>query len=274
MTCDTIVKANGGVMRVRGLAALGVSDDTVRRAVRAGELTKIRTGWVAAPDADADLVHAARRGVLLSCVTQARRLGLWTTTRDKPHVAATPHARPNAADCRVHWATPLIPRHPDWLEDPLLNVLQLVAACRPFEESVAVWNSALNARLTDIHVLEALPLSGQAVKVRETVQPFADSGLESLLITRLKWLGIRLLPQAHVLGRRVDLLIGERLVVQVDGATHTGPARDQDNEHDALLLARGYFVIRVGYRQVMFAWHDVQERILEAIAVGRHTAQT
>src|SRR5690606_24834384 len=100
--------------------------------------------------------------------------------------------------------------------------------------------------------------------------PFADSGLETYLRTRLAWMGLPLTFQTWIAGHRVDLLIGDRLVLQVDGATHTGAQRSEDIRHDAELRLMGYHVIRVGYRQVMDQWHMIQDLIMRAVAQGLH----
>ncbi|MBM7504847.1 endonuclease domain-containing protein [Agromyces aurantiacus] len=104
----------------------------------------------------------------------------------------------------------------------------------------------------------------------DAATPYSDSGLETLLRTRLRWLDVRILAQAWIEGHRVDFLIGERLVVQIDGGHHVGGQRVADNAHDAALLVRGYQVIRVGYRQVVEDWPAVQEVITRAVAQGLH----
>ena len=65
-------------------------------------------------------------------------------------------------------------------------------------------------------------------------------------------------------------LIGERLVLQIDGGHHVGHQRDRDNAHDARLRLMGYHVIRVGYTQMMDDWAAVQESIMQAVARGLH----
>lgn len=205
-------------------------------------------------------------------MTQARRLGLWTLDEDRRHLAATPAARPNAPGCVLHWGRPIVQRAPGTVEDPIQNVLQYVAACRPYESALAIWESALNKRLVDPSALERLPFVGQARRILAEARPFSDSGLETLAAKRLRWLGVRIVPQAHLYGRRVDVLIGARLVLQIDGATHTGAQRDADNEFDAILELRGYHVIRVSYRQIIDRWHDVQMTIMEAVTQGLHLA--
>lgn len=232
----------------------------------------MRRGWLAAPGADKLLVEAAKHGVVLSCVTQARRRGIWVHDRSSAlHVGVAPGAAGHKPDeMHVHWAKPLVPRHPDVLEDPIENVLALVADCEPFEQALATWESALNQGLVRRETLERLPLKTAARRVLDRSTPFADSGLETYLRPRLSWLGVPLRCQIWIAGHRVDALIGDRLVLQIDGATHTGAQRDEDIRHDAELRLMGYHVIRVGYAQVMERWHEVQDLIMRAVAQGLH----
>ena len=128
----------------------------------------------------------------------------------------------------------------------------------------------MNKGLIDFAQLESLPLSAAARKLLEACTPFSDSGLESIVFRRLRWLKTPLRQQAHMLCKRVDLLIGRKLVVQMDGATHTGAQRDSDIRHDAELHQRGYTVVRVSYHQVMHQWEATEGLILQAIARGLH----
>lgn len=166
-----------------------------------------------------------------------------------------------------------MPRSPDALEDTLPNVLVSVARCQPEEVALAVWESALNKKLVVREALDALSLPGCARRLLAQATPFADSGLESFVIPRLRWMRVRILPQIWVHGHRVDFLIGERLVFQVDGATHTGAQREADIRHDAELMLLGYHVVRVGYRQVIDDWPAVQWILMQAIAQARHRAR-
>ncbi len=226
-------------------------------------------GWVALPQADPELVAAARDGYVLSCITQARRLGLWVLEETEPHVGARAwSANATAAACRVHWGEPLVQRVPDQLVDPIENVLGYVAACQPFEAALAVWESALNKGLVDIEFLRQLPLKPAARRLLHEAHPYSDSGLESMLRARLRWLQLPVVAQAWVHGRRVDFLIDGWLVLQVDGSHHVGAQRESDVTHDAELLARGMSVIRLGYRQLVHDWQRAQELIMNALARG------
>lgn len=268
------VAAAGGVARTRRLILGGHSRYDVHRAVATGRIVRVRKGWVALPGADPYLVAAARAGVVVSCVTQARRLGLWVLDEGHPHVAAPPHsgtASPRRAT--VHWAKPLVPRHPDELVDPIENVLVLVAACQPFESALAVWESALRKGLVDRGSLERMSLPSSARKVLEAAVPFSDSGLESFVVPRLSWLRPPIVPQVWIAGHHVDFLIGDRLVLQIDGGHHVGTQRESDVEHDGALMLLGYHVIRVGYHQVVDRWSGVHALIARAIAQELHLAR-
>ena len=259
--------------RSTSLQRSGHSPHRISEAVARGLLVRIRRLWVALADADAELVSAARNGVVLSCITQARRLGIWVLREPEPHVAALPHARGNKPNgVIVHWANALVPRHPDALEDPIENVLARVAACQHYESAMTVWESALRQGLVERDALKQFPLTGRAREILECAVPFSDSGLETLFFVRLRWLGVRILPQAWILEHRVDFLIGERLVVQIDGGHRVGFQRSRDIAYDALLLAAGYHVIRVSYEQVIDDWPVVQDRIARAVAAGIHRA--
>jgi very-short-patch-repair endonuclease len=279
------VREAGGITRSSDLRRQGCSNRALTAAVAAGALIRPRNGWLAVPDVDPELFAAARAGVVLTCVTQARRLGLWVLAEDHPHVAAPAHSgavridvhppghrRAGARKATVHWGRPIVPRHPGSLVDPIENVLAVIAACRPHEEALAVWESALNRGLVDQLVLRRLPFAGRARELSTEASPFSGSGLESFVVPRLRWLRVRIIPQVWIAGHRVDFLIGERLVLQVDGGTHVGSQREEDIRHDAQLMLLGYHVVRVGYRQVTEDWPAIQDVLARAVAQGLHRA--
>ena len=260
-------------MRARSLRTAGHSPHYQALAVEAGELKRVGHGWLAVPDIDPELEAAAEDGVVLTCITEARRLGLWILQSDgKVHVGTTSHGRAPAGSPRhhVHWSRPVVPRHPDALVDPIENVLALVAYCLPHDEALAIWESALNKGLVSAEVLRGLSFGPAARGLRDECTPWSDSGLESFVTPRLRFLRLRIVPQVWIADHRVDFLIGDRLVLQIDGATHAGEQRDVDNYHDALLKLMGYHVIRVGYHQVVDRWHEVQDLLMRAVAQGLH----
>lgn len=255
------------------LLVAGATRHTIARAVERGDLVRVRRGWVAARGADRSLIAAAKAGVVITCITEARRRGLWDAGDTTVHVAAPPHAGRVTVPAHVHWERPVVPRLPGVVTDPIENVLSIVARCRPHDEALAVWNSAFILGLVDRDVLRRLPLGPQARELVEEATPFSDSGLESVVVPRLRWLRLSLRRQVWIAGHRVDLLIGERLVLQIDGGHHVGAQRTSDIEHDARLMLMGYHVIRVGYDQVVNRWAEVQDLVMRAVAQGLHRAR-
>lgn len=269
-----LLTERGGIVRTQILTACGFARRTIDAATAAGLLIRPRRGWIALKDADAALVSAARFGVVFTCRTQAQRLGLWLHEEpDIPHVAVSPHATGGRhIKAKVHWGEPIVPRTPDALVDPIENVLANIAECEPFEQALATWESALNKSLVTLDTLRGYSWKPAARRVLEQAMPFADAGLETYLRTRLRWLRLPMLTQIWIAGHRVDTLIGDRLVVQIDGAHHVGAQRSEDIRHDAELRLMGYTVIRVSYTQIMFEWHRVQDLIMRAVAQGLHLA--
>lgn len=262
-----------GVARTETLRRLGVSRHALRSSVQRGDVIAVRRGWVALPDADPMLLAAARRGVFLSCVTLAARKGLWVLGDVQPHVAAPARSgHVTLSRGTVHSNEPVFPRDPDSREDSLENALILVAGCQPYESALATWESAMRQNLIAPGILERAPLPPAARRLLADARQFADSGTESIFQVRLRWLGIPVVPQVWVLGHRVDFVIGERLVIQIDGGHHVGEQRTSDIAHDALLKLHGYHVIRIGYGQLMSQWAQVQQVILTAIGQRLHVA--
>ncbi|WP_427868787.1 type IV toxin-antitoxin system AbiEi family antitoxin domain-containing protein [Leucobacter luti] len=262
-----------GVMRTADLLAAGVSRRSIARALERGELTRPRRGWIAHPRADPELLFAAGHGLTIGCISQARRLGLWVRAHPERHFVVPRVGKPVRPEGAVlHWYRPVVPREPRALEDGVENVLVCVARCRPREDAVAIWDSALQKRLVDRQVLARLTLGSAAEQVLAESNMFADSGLESLVRQRLRWLGIRIIAQAMVCGRRVDFLLGERLVLQIDGGHHVDGQRADDNAHDGQLRLHGFSVIRMGYDQVTAEWPATQQLIMRAVAEGLHNA--
>ncbi|WP_029149247.1 type IV toxin-antitoxin system AbiEi family antitoxin domain-containing protein [Microbacterium indicum] len=269
------VRGRGGVVRSEDLRRSGASKEQIAAAVRLGMLIRPRRGWIAAADADPLLVSAARAGVILTCVTRTARLGLWDPGADGHHVAAKPNQ--TAVDVarertHVHWAEPLVARIPGELEDPVENALGYVAECLAPEDALAVWESAAREGLIEISVMRRFRLRPRAREIAARATGYSDAGTESIVMYRLKWMPVRIMQQVHIAGRRVDFLIGERLVLQIDGGHHVGPQRDADNAHDVQLRLQGYHVIRVSYRQIMEQWPWVQDQVSRAVAQGLHLA--
>lgn len=105
------------------------------------------------------------------------------------------------------------------------------------------------------------------------IQGVCESGTETKVRLWLESNRIRHRAQARIrrVGR-VDFLIGQRLIIEVDSIKHhTGVENHQgDRSRDQVLIGRGYLVIRVTYADVMYRWGEVSRHILAVIRRGEH----
>jgi very-short-patch-repair endonuclease len=266
----------GGVAHSAQALRAGYTRYAIRQSVAGGACERIRRDWLALPWAPADLRAAAVLGGRVACLSVARRLELWHLPDDLMHVSVPRNATVAApVTTRVHWSAGPVPVARFALVEPIENALVHIAACQPFENALVVWDSALNSRLVTPATLARLPLRSAAARaVRGAASGLADSGLETLQISRLAAIGIRVRQQVLIDGHRVDGLIGERLVLQTDGFSFHSSAtqRGADIAHDRGLALLGYTVLRFDYRQILFDWPRVEAEILRAMAQGLHLA--
>lgn len=175
----------------------------------------------------------------------------------------------------MHWSTGPTPTAARAVIDPLINVLRNVARCQEPAHALATWESALNKKLVDAAVLERIEWrSDRANRLVALCTDLSDSGLETHFVDLMRAIGVAVRQQVWLDGHPVDALIGDRLVVQLDGfAHHSSPAdRRRDIEADARLRLRGYTVLRFDYHQVLFQPEMIQNIIRAAIAQGLHRA--
>ena len=132
--------------------------------------------------------------------------------------------------------------------------------CADRASAVATLDSALNGTsagrplVTMDDVAEVLlQLPAAYAELRGLVDANAQSGLESLARLHLRSLGIRVRTQVQIRGvGRVEVLIGDRLVLELDSrAHHLGSGYETDRQRDLELFRQGFIVLRVSYHAVM-----------------------
>lgn len=95
----------------------------------------------------------------------------------------------------------------------------------------------------------------------DRLDPRAESGAEPLVRLALTRAGLSAVPQVRIPGvGRVDLLVGSRVIVEVDSvAWHDDDAsRARDYRRDLMLFWLGYVVVRASWFQAMFRRHEVR----------------
>src|SRR5690606_19598802 len=129
--------------------------------------------------------------------------------------------------------------------------------------ALAVWESALRQRLTTPAELERVRWRSEAPEtIAALASCLSDSGLESHFLELMRSIGIPVRQQVWIDGRPVDILIGDSLVVQIDGfAHHQAKDRRRDIRADARLVLQGCTVLRFDYQQVLFDGQYVQDTV-------------
>ncbi|MFC7788710.1 DUF559 domain-containing protein [Microbacterium sp. MAHUQ-60] len=273
----TWMHEHGGIAHSRDLRAAGYSPHLIRRAVDAGLLERVRRSWLLTPQCTSDRRAAAEVSGRVTCVTAAMRLRLWTEDVGSIHLSVPPTASRVAGPGRkLHWGTGPLPVGRFAVDEPVLNVLFQVARCLEPTDAVTIWENALRKDLVTLPQLRRTEWRSTTVTgILERVAVQSDSILETRFLAIMRSCGVAVRQQVLIDSHPVDALIGERLVVQVDGFEfHSVPkARRKDLRQDARLTLLGYTVLRFDYQQVTFDQEYVRETILNAIAQGLHLAR-
>ena len=257
------------------LLGQGRTRRAIAAAARAGDLGRLRRGVYASPDACEPARTAAMHGGAIACLTAARHLGLWVLSGDETvHVwlRGGGHAYPHA-ECRCveHWDDGKAGRAFDL--PPVAHVLRQILGCFGVEEFFVAVESALRKGLLSSTGLGWLrrQTNKLARKALTLVRRDADSGLESLLRWRLRRYRLRVRTQVWIPSTgRVDLLIGDRLLVEADGReNHAGESlRHKDLVRDAHAAMWGYTTLRFDYAMIVHDWDLVERAILSRLGRG------
>ena len=272
---DPVVELSrrGGVAALRDLTAAGVSSGTVRRWAASGRIVRVREGVYATRDCDPDVVTAARIGGRLAGAAAGRFHGLWVPPGGRlvVEVPRGRHADPSAGTRIVRGPT----GPPRFGVADIPAIVPQVLRTEPVPFAVAILDSVLRTTpFTEFDLEEAA--SGVAIRHRRAIRlvdRHAESGTESVVRAALALAGIASRPQVRIpftdLGR-VDLVVGDRLVIECDGAEHhSDPEQlERDNRRDIDLTALGFVVFRVRYRAAMSDIDGVVAAVRRLIADG------
>jgi very-short-patch-repair endonuclease len=276
----------GGLAPAFVLLRRGWSYNALSHAARHGWVLRVRQGWYALPWVDGVLAAAWRVGGLLTCASAARTFGMWAPPDARLHVAADPrHGRMRTADnmrkrlaehpdphVHVHWR-----RHTaaDAFRVGPVACLVDLASCFPPEWVLGALDSAIRFNLVRRHQLVELGrlLPQRARWILDAADLRSGSFPESVLRGLLIQAGIGFRIQEWIDDMRVDFLLGDRLVIEVDGREFHGDhlGFENDRTRDAKLSALGYRVLRFSYAQVVHRPDEVMTSIRAALARNDHS---
>ena len=208
------------------LRGAGISRHRQQRLVADGALRGYGGGWFGTAETPDDVAGALFRGNRLTCLSAARILGLWTPDLG-PDVHETSR-RPTRGehDGVVSRHRPVIRRWPD--DEPVLPLdaaLSHALTCLDADSAAVLLESALERRLLVPSQVDLLLAEAPARRRRAIgrVSALAGSGSETRVRRYLERRGVRVREQVAVFeGGRVDLLVGDRLVIECDSVRHHG----------------------------------------------------
>lgn len=283
MQIRDVIRHLGGLAATHELYEAGFDRSHIAAELARRRIIRVRQGWYAESGRHDTLIRAARVGGRATCATALDLLGYWIpddpvlhvavaadrtqlrNSRDKARRLATDPSRP-----RVHWND-----HPGGnrlIVDAVAALGHYMRCASPelvgaTADSIAHRSPHLGPRIAGL----ARAAPHRFGVVLAAVDGATESGTEFLLRWRLRRYRLPIRPQVPIAGvGRVDFLVGERLVIEVDSEKyHTDTeAFESDRRRDAELGRRGYRSLRFSYRQVMGSWHAVEEAVLAAVARG------
>ena len=217
MDLTTYLKYAGSVARTGTLLQAGFSERSIRNAVAAGEMSRLRHGVVALAGAAPDLVAAVLANGLLCCASAASFHGIWRLHEpERLHLLCAHGSAPAAAGAVVHRGSVVPPEFPHplaGLTDTLFHALRCLP---PVEAAVMVESALLQGRTTLDYLRERLPgnRNGSARRVLELVDGTAGSAIEVVARLLFRSQGIDTQTQVPLPGIGiVDFLLEGFLIV-------------------------------------------------------------
>lgn len=275
---EQLATERGGLIPTYRLRQEGMTPRAIAGLCHAGRLERVRQGWYVLPGWPLAALEAVRVGGQLTCDKALGLHDIWVVRDSRLHVAVNrdatqlrsrkdPRRRHEVDDAGVciHWrrvsaaTTSVVATVPDALSD--------YAKCAPREHLIVAVDSALHrARVETGH-----PIAARFMRMG--IDGTCESGTETIFWLRMRRHRLSISRQVRFRGLgRVDFLIGERLIVEVDGETfhNTESQFAKDRHRDAYLSTIGYRVLRFSFHQVMHEWNLVEAAVLAAIARGDH----
>lgn len=272
---DTLA-IRAGILTRTQMLSIGWTQPQLEQAVATGRLVRVRPGWFAGEPVDPEVLAAVRAFGCTSCFSALRLHGVWVPEGKGAHVRLPRHRQRRRVAgqpkrCRPFGVQPPVASAIDSLELAFRCVLR----CGSREEIVVVIDSILQRQLASRRMLEGwmedAPAATRALLA--VADRRSESGTESMVRFRLWRRRLATRIQVRVMeGIRVDLLIGDRLIIECDSREHhtEADAYEGDRRRDRRLIARGFIVMRLTYRQIHDEWPEIEREILAIVRRGDH----
>jgi hypothetical protein len=256
-----VLASYDGVARAKHLAAAGVSDFQLRKALASGAVTRVARGVYTTPNADPLLVAIRSLPAEPACVSAAQLAGLWVLgAAEQPHVAVTHSRSYSGYVCHRAAAPPT-----------LLDTVVQGLRCLPELEGLVIAESAV--------VLKGLPLSGlrqrlagrsdaRERRIAAAIVPQSQSAIECVARYLLRRAGFHVESQVNIPGMgHLDLMVDGRRGVEADGAGfHMDRASfEEDRRRWNVTTRLGVPTLVVTYALLKYRPHEFIAMVREAL---------
>lgn len=261
-----------GIYTTAELYKLGYSTKSqLRAAIELQQLTRLRRGIYATPDAHPEVAKAIQLGGSIGCLRAASIIGLWVPPHSCRAIIIPANASVPRSSVSFHRARNNTPTTFPRIQE----ILWQVARNHDAETAAIVIESALNLRQVRPEqvqwVLRNLP-KHTAQRIRQTHYD-AQSGSETRVRRFLESRRVNVRTQVFIPSvGRVDLLVGRSLIIECDSRTHhSSPINyEEDRRRDLAAHLLGFTVLRLSYRQIWSEWSQTQVIIDQILATKRH----
>jgi hypothetical protein len=270
----------GGMAQKQQLVRRGARDLDLTRAVRSGEVIRVRNGWYSTLSEQDPALRAVRVGGRLTGLSALHAMGAWMLDMPPLHVAVpmnaarlrrqnNRHARLNPKSPRgvvLHWESPDVASRGTAVSVGLVDALRRVILDESFETAIAALDWALGSGALDRIDLETLRSSLPAERsgVINWADGECDSLPESLSRTRCSLEGYQVESQVLLPdGRPIDLVIEGCIGYEVDGEQFHVFRFAADRDKDVAITLDGKHSFRPTANMVFHEW----ERIAAAIRI-------
>ncbi len=242
-----IIASCGTVARRKDLLAAEFTAWELKQAELQGRIKTVAPGHFGLPHADPLDVYLAKYQGRRTCLSKAKKLGLWVIKEpERAHVAVA-HGRP-VPGCVVHRVSG---------GQSLMDILRQCVKCGTEVEALAVLESAVVLGKYTIPRLRKA-FSGRkdaaARAVIDLIDPQSQSIAETVGRYHMRKAGYNVQGQYFVKGvGHLDLLVEGILGVETDGETYhnTPDGWEEDLRRDNLLVVRGLWCLRIPAQVVL-----------------------
>ncbi|MCU6479881.1 endonuclease domain-containing protein [Arthrobacter sp. A2-55] len=246
-TVERVISLYGTVARRKDLTAVGITSWQISRALSDGRIQLVAPGYYGLPRANAIDVMLAKLKGGRSCLSEAKRRGLWVIEEPERVHIAVHHGHP-VPGCVVHRIRG---------RQSLMDVLHQCVKCGSELEALCVLESAIVLKRCTFAQLRRSFAGRQDAAGRaiiSMIDPQSQSIVETIARYLIRQAGFNVQSQFFVKGvGHLDLLVDGVLAVETDGETYhnTGDGWTEDLRRDNLLVLNGLWCLRIPARMVL-----------------------